>query len=51
MYFSNFQIQNWQVFALKMPPRKPEQEKEVFDWIKAVLGEPVPAGDFEEVFS
>merc|ERR1712110_877870 len=34
---------------LKMPARKPEQEKEVLDWIGDVLGEPVPAGDFEEV--
>ena len=32
-----------------MPARKPEQEKEVLDWIKAVLGEPIPDGDFEEV--
>ena len=32
-----------------MPARKPEQEKEVLDWIGDVLGEPVPAGDFEEV--
>ena len=32
-----------------MPPRKPEQEKEVLDWIQAVLGEPVPDGEFEEV--
>ena len=34
---------------LKMPARKPEQEKEVLDWITAVLGEPMPDGDFEEV--
>ena len=33
----------------KMPARKPEQEKEVLDWIQAVLGEPVPDGEFEEV--
>ena len=33
-----------------MPARKPEQEKEVLDWIQAVLGEPVPDGEFEEVF-
>ena len=32
-----------------MPARKPEQEKEVLDWIGDVLGEPVPAGDFEDV--
>ena len=32
-----------------MPARKPEQEKEVLDWIQAVLGEPVPDGEFEEV--
>ena len=32
-----------------MPARKPEQEKEVLDWIEAVLGEPLPKGDFEEV--
>merc|ERR1712026_63809 len=29
--------------------RKPEQEKEVLDWIQAVLGEPLPDGEFEEV--
>ena len=32
-----------------MPARKPEQEKEVTDWIEAVLGEPLPKGEFEEV--
>jgi len=32
-----------------MPARKPEQEKEVLDWIQAVLGEPVADGEFEEV--
>ena len=32
-----------------MPARKPEQEKEVLDWIEAVLGEPLPKGEFEEV--
>merc|ERR1711956_162434 len=30
-----------------MAPRKPEQE--VRDWIEAVLEEPLPAGDYEEV--
>ena len=34
-----------------MPARKPEQEKEVLDWIQAVLGEPVSDGEFEEVIS
>ena len=34
-----------------MPARKPEQEKEVLDWIEAVLGEPLPKGDFEEVIN
>jgi len=32
-----------------MPARKPEQEKEVLEWIEAVLEEPLPKGDFEEV--
>jgi len=32
-----------------MAPRKPEQEQEVRDWIEAVLEEPLPAGDYEEV--
>ena len=32
-----------------MPARKPEQEKEVLDWIQAVLGEPLADGEFEEV--
>ena len=34
-----------------MPARKPEQEKEVLDWIEAVLGDPLPEGDFEEVLN
>lgn len=29
--------------------RNKEQEKEVLDWIYAVLGEPVPAGDYENI--
>merc|ERR1712055_322150 len=33
----------------KMPARKPEQEKEVLDWIAAVLGEPLPQGQIEDV--
>ena len=32
-----------------MAPRKPEQEKEIMDWIGAVMGEPLPEGDFAEV--
>ena len=32
-----------------MPARKAEQEKEVLDWIGAVLEDPVPEGEFEEV--
>jgi len=32
-----------------MPERKPEQEKEVMDWIEAVMGEPLPKGEYEEV--
>ena len=32
-----------------MAPRKPEQEKEILDWIQAVMGEPLPEGDFAEV--
>merc|ERR1719493_52793 len=32
-----------------MAPRKPEQEQEVRDWIEAGLGEPLPAGDYEDV--
>ena len=32
-----------------MAPRKPEQEKEILDWIEAVMGEPLPEGNFEEV--
>lgn len=29
--------------------RNKEQEKEVLEWIYAVLGEPVPAGDYENI--
>jgi len=32
-----------------MPPRKPEQEAEILEWIAAVMGEPLPAGDFADV--
>ena len=32
-----------------MPERKPEQEKEVMDWIEAVMEEPLPQGSYEEV--
>merc|ERR1711983_487567 len=31
------------------PERKPEQEKEVMEWIEAVMGEPLPKGEYEEV--
>ena len=34
-----------------MPPRKPEEEKEVLEWVESVLEEPLPKGDFEEVSS
>ena len=33
-----------------MAPRKPEEEKEVLEWIEAVVGD-VPKGDYEEVRS
>ena len=32
-----------------MPARNAEQEKEILNWIEAVMGEKLPAGDFEEV--
>ena len=32
-----------------MAPRNPEQEKEILQWIEAVLDEKLPAGDFAEV--
>ena len=32
-----------------MPARNAEQEKEILQWIEAVMGEPVPSGDFAEV--
>jgi len=32
-----------------MAPRNPEQEKEVLEWVFAVLDEPVPEGEFEEI--
>ena len=32
-----------------MAPRNPEQEKEILQWIEAVLGEKLPEGDFAEV--
>merc|ERR1712038_1392174 len=33
----------------KMPARKPEEEKEVMAWVEAVMEEPLPKGDYEEV--
>jgi hypothetical protein len=33
----------------RMAPRNPEQEKEILDWIEAVMEEPLPEGDFAEV--
>ena len=33
----------------RMAPRNPEQEKEILQWIEAVLDEKLPAGDFAEV--
>jgi hypothetical protein len=32
-----------------MPPRNPQQEKEIMEWMTAVMGEPLPAGDFAEI--
>eukprot|EP00090_Calanus_glacialis_P012988 TRINITY_DN2161_c0_g1_i2.p1 TRINITY_DN2161_c0_g1~~TRINITY_DN2161_c0_g1_i2.p1 ORF type:complete len:171 (-),score=56.02 TRINITY_DN2161_c0_g1_i2:122-634(-) len=32
-----------------MAPRNPEQEKEILEWIEAVMEEPLPEGDFAEV--
>lgn len=29
--------------------RNKEQEKEVLEWIFAILGEPVPKGDYEDI--
>ena len=32
-----------------MPARNADQEKEILTWIEAVMGEKLPAGDYEEV--
>jgi len=32
-----------------MAPRNKDQEKEVLDWVFAVLGEKVPAGNYEDI--
>ena len=32
-----------------MAPRNPEQEKEILEWISAVLEDPLPEGDFADV--
>ena len=37
------------VSRVSMAPRNPEQEKEILDWIEAVMEEPLPEGDFAEV--
>ncbi|XP_063626243.1 muscle-specific protein 20 [Cydia splendana] len=36
-------------YITKMAPRNKEQEQEVLNWIQAVIGEPLPAGDYEDV--
>ncbi|CAB4055193.1 TAGLN [Lepeophtheirus salmonis] len=35
--------------SIKMGPRKPEEEKEILQWVESVLEEPLPKGDFEEI--
>ena len=32
-----------------MPPRNAQQEKELLQWMEAVMGEPLPKGDFGDV--
>eukprot|EP00092_Neocalanus_flemingeri_P016795 GFUD01018164.1.p1 GENE.GFUD01018164.1~~GFUD01018164.1.p1 ORF type:complete len:171 (+),score=58.08 GFUD01018164.1:56-568(+) len=32
-----------------MGPRNPQQEREVLQWVEAVMGEPLPKGDFGEI--
>ena len=32
-----------------MAPRDPKQEREILEWIEAVMGEPLPKGSYEEV--
>ena len=32
-----------------MPGRDPKQEREIMDWMEAVLGEPLPKGDYDEI--
>ena len=32
-----------------MPARNADQEKEILQWIEAVMGEPLPTGDFAKV--
>ena len=32
-----------------MAPRDPKQEREIMEWIEAVMGEPLPKGPYEEV--
>jgi len=34
---------------IKMAPRNPEQEKEIMEWISAVLEEPLPEGDYADI--
>merc|ERR1712117_546093 len=37
------------LLTTNMPARSADQEKEILQWIEAVMGEPVPSGDFAEV--
>merc|ERR1712027_5756 len=37
------------LLTTNMPARNADQEKEILQWIEAVMGEPVPSGDFAEV--
>merc|ERR1711879_61298 len=36
------------LLTTNMPARNADQEKEILQWIEAVMGDPVPSGDFAE---
>lgn len=42
-------VLNFPPFSLYLQPRNKEQEQEVLNWIFAVLGEKVPAGQYEDI--
>ncbi len=48
MLYSKFELIGF-FTLIRMPARDPKQEREILDWIEAVMGEKLPAGEYDEV--